>query len=188
MFEVLLQAEKALASGALDQAERSYWQLIVLDPTNAIAVAGLARVSLDRRRPAAGADFRRARPGDRPGQLRRKADRRDPGGARVKSPASDEPDLPLLAAHRLEALGRRRAPGQTAPRARRGIRHAPPAAVPVPAPAAVPAACLRPWPFRRPCPRPCLRPHPCLGRRLHEARRHIRRWAIERDGIAFRRR
>jgi len=43
MFEVLLQADRALASGALDQAERSYWQLIELDPTNAIAVAGLAR-------------------------------------------------------------------------------------------------------------------------------------------------
>src|ERR1035437_9433419 len=48
MFELLLQADKALADGALDQAEKTYWQLIELDPTNAIAVAGLARVSLER--------------------------------------------------------------------------------------------------------------------------------------------
>ena len=49
MFELLLQADKALAEGLLDQAERTYWQLIELDPTNAIAVAGLARVSLGAR-------------------------------------------------------------------------------------------------------------------------------------------
>ena len=48
MFEVLLQADRALASGDLDQAERSYWQLVELDPTNAIAVTGLARVSVER--------------------------------------------------------------------------------------------------------------------------------------------
>ena len=48
MFELLLQADKALAGGLLDQAEKTYWQLIELDPTNAIAVASLARIALDR--------------------------------------------------------------------------------------------------------------------------------------------
>ena len=48
MFELLLQADEALANGALDQAEQTYWQLIELDPTNAIAAAGLARVALQR--------------------------------------------------------------------------------------------------------------------------------------------
>jgi len=48
MFELLLQADRALAKGALDQAERTYWQLVELDPTNAMAVAGLARVWLER--------------------------------------------------------------------------------------------------------------------------------------------
>ena len=77
MFEMLLQADRALASGALDQAERSYWQLVELDPTNAIAVIGLARVSLERGDHAAGPHLRRAGPDDGPGQRRGKADPRD---------------------------------------------------------------------------------------------------------------
>ena len=36
MFEVLLQAGKALEAGELDQAEESYWQIVELDPSNAI--------------------------------------------------------------------------------------------------------------------------------------------------------
>ena len=48
MFELLLQADRALAGGNLDQAERTYWQLSELDPTNAIAFAGLARVAMER--------------------------------------------------------------------------------------------------------------------------------------------
>jgi hypothetical protein len=48
MFELLLQADRALSGGNLDQAERTYWQLSELDPTNAIAIAGLARVALER--------------------------------------------------------------------------------------------------------------------------------------------
>src|SRR5450759_149893 len=43
MFELLLQADKSLAAGALVQAERTYWQLVDLDPSNAMALAGQAR-------------------------------------------------------------------------------------------------------------------------------------------------
>jgi hypothetical protein len=109
MFEVLLQADMALASGALDQAERSYWQLIELDPANAIAVVGLARVSMER------GDHRLARTfADRalamdPEMVAAKRILETLNGGAAEAPGSEQPDLPLLAAQRLEALGRRRA-------------------------------------------------------------------------------
>lgn len=108
MYELLLQADKALADGMLDQAERTYWQLIELDPSNAIAVAGLARVSLER------GDERLAR------RLADRAMTIDPESVAARrivdslehrgsdQPEADLPDLPMMAAQRLEALGRRR--------------------------------------------------------------------------------
>lgn len=112
MFELLLQADKSMSDGLFDQAERTYWQLIELDPTNAIAVAGLARISLQRGDERLARTFADRALGMDPDSIaaRRVILALDEGRSTPTDPSP--PDLQLIGAERLEALSRRHAATQ----------------------------------------------------------------------------
>jgi cytochrome c-type biogenesis protein CcmH/NrfG len=48
MSDLLLAAERALAFGMADEAERLFRQAVEADPTSSVAVLGLARAALER--------------------------------------------------------------------------------------------------------------------------------------------
>jgi hypothetical protein len=108
MFELLLQADKSLSEGLLDQAEQTYWQLIELDPTNAIAMAGLAMISLERLDKRLARTFAERALGIDPDSIvaRRVLQALNEGSAHAAEPAA--PDAAMRGAEKLEALSRRR--------------------------------------------------------------------------------
>jgi hypothetical protein len=107
MYEILLQADRALESGQLDQAEQAYWQLIEVDSSNAIATAGLARVALLRGDKRLARTFaERALKVDPDSVAARKV--MDELEGRGQGRPADKPGVQVQAAQSLEAVGRKK--------------------------------------------------------------------------------
>lgn len=153
MIELLLEAERAMTLGLVDQAEKLYKQVAASDPRSAIASVGLARVALER--------------GDELGAYlqARTALKIDP----------DNPTAQHLVMRMAEVLAKRGEPVPGAPAEPRGPAPAPPvrpsAATPdvggAPGPATAPDP--KPPPSSPP-PRPTSRPG-LIGRILRRASR-----------------
>jgi tetratricopeptide (TPR) repeat protein len=129
MIELLLQAERAVGIGALDQAERLYWQAIDADPQNAIAIVGLAKVARMRGDDRTAIAF---------GRRALKVDAENAVAQRlVAELESGHPAAPAAAAAAVEAVPAAAAPEPVAP-------PAPPAPVADPAPAEASASTPEP--------------------------------------------
>ena len=123
MIERLLEADRLLALGLHDQAERIYWQAAELDPRNAIAVVGLARVALEKRDDRTALEF---------GRKALEIDPESPAAQRLVA------RLEEVMAYRGEALPEPRAPEAPSTAAAEPARAPSTAAASTPAPAATP--------------------------------------------------
>jgi hypothetical protein len=146
MIELLLQAERALANGLVDHAERMYWQAVEADPRNSIAIVGLARVAIEREDDRAAYVLGlRALDVDAENQAaRRLVDRLAEVMTHRGEALPDPPAGPLVVPPRPGSEG----PAGVAP----GVAPGPvtdPAPAPEPSPAAPPAPSRRPGLFRR---------------------------------------
>jgi tetratricopeptide (TPR) repeat protein len=168
MIERLLEADRLLALGLHDQAERIYWQAAELDPRNAIAVVGLARVALEKRDDRTALEF---------GRKALEIDPESPAAQRLVA------RLEEVMAYRGEAVPEPRAP-EAGPTAAAEPAPAPSPAAAEPAPAPSPAAAEpAPAPSTAAAPTPALAPTP-PARPAAGARRPARPAAVpKRPGL-----
>jgi len=196
VIELLLQAERALAIGMVDQAERLYRQAIAADPRNSIAVVGLARVALEHSDDAEA--YRRAQQALQidPENVaaNRLARRLEELHAHHRRMRAQSASAPATASSALDAPPAPASPPAPAPAARAvaapdvaPVREPQPVVAPEPEPAATPEHEPAPAPKRvaAPEPRPQSRPWAVGEHEIEQARPTRRRslldWLLRRN-------